>query len=65
MYLTSRIDNLRREVLRLVTNHLAESVLDSGIVAVYEMTVDELHRHTRLACSDSRQYAAVAAASCM
>jgi hypothetical protein len=65
MYLTSRIDNLRRKVLRLVTDHLAECVLDSGIVAVYEVTVDELHRHTRLAYSNSRQYTALAAASCM
>lgn len=42
--LTSRIDDLGRKVLALVSNRLAESVLDCRIVAVNEMTVDELHR---------------------
>lgn len=54
-YLASSIDNLRRKVLVLPLDHLAEGILDGRVVAVNEVTVDELHRHTRLACADSRQ----------
>lgn len=50
-YLASSIDNLRCKVLVLVTNHLAERVLNSWIVAVDKVAVDELHRQTRLACA--------------
>jgi hypothetical protein len=57
VYLASRIDNLRREILVLVPNHLTEGILNSRIVAVYEMTVDELHRQTRLAWLNFSQYA--------
>jgi hypothetical protein len=48
-YLSRRIDNLSRILLVLILDHLAESILNRRIVAVYEMTIDELHRHTRLA----------------
>jgi hypothetical protein len=51
MYLASRIDNLSRVVLILILDHLAEGILDSRVVTVDKVSVDELHRHTRLACS--------------
>jgi hypothetical protein len=57
MYLASRIDNLSRIVLVLILDHLAEGILDSRVVAVDEVPVDELHRQTRLACAHARQYA--------
>jgi len=47
--LASSIDNLGRKFLILVFDHLAKRVLDGRIVAVYEVTVDELNRQTRLA----------------
>lgn len=43
-YLTRRVNYLRREVLTAVLDDLAECVLDSGIVAVHEMSIHELHR---------------------
>ncbi len=43
-YLARGVDNLGRKVLSAVSDHFAESVLDGGIVAVYEMAVHELHR---------------------
>jgi hypothetical protein len=49
-YLACGIDDLRCKVLVLVANHLAERVLDSRVVAVDKVAVDELHRQTRLAC---------------
>lgn len=52
MYLASSIDNLGRKFLILVFDHLAKRVLDGRIVAVYEVTVDELNRQTRLACPE-------------
>jgi len=55
MYLPSGIDKLRCKLLVLVTNDLAERVLDGGIVAVDKVAVDELNRQTRLACSRGRQ----------
>lgn len=39
----------------LPLDHLAESVLDGRVVAVDKVTVDELHRHTRLACANMCQ----------
>ena len=50
-YLASSIDNLSSKVLVLPLDHLAECVLDSRIVAVDKVAVDELHRHTGLACT--------------
>lgn len=49
-YLASSIDDLSCEILVLPLDHLAEGVLDGRVVAVDKVTVDELHRHTRLAC---------------
>ena len=51
-YLSGCIDNLGGIVLVLVLDHFAKSVLNGGIVAVDEVAVDELHRHTRLACAE-------------
>ena len=42
-YLTSGVDYLRREVLTAVLDDLAECVLDSGIITIYEMSIHELH----------------------
>jgi hypothetical protein len=50
-YLASSVDNLRRKVLVLVANHLAERILNGWVVAVDKVAIDELHRQTRLACT--------------
>jgi hypothetical protein len=50
-YLTSGIDNLRRKVLVLISNHLAKCVLNSRIVAIDKVAIDELHRQTGFACA--------------
>jgi hypothetical protein len=50
-YLTSSIDDLRREVLVLPLDHFAERVLDSRVITIDKVAVDELHRHTGLACT--------------
>jgi hypothetical protein len=50
-YLAGGIDDLGRKVLVLISNHLAERVLDGGIVAVDKVAIDKLHRQTRLACA--------------
>lgn len=50
MYLASGIDDLCCKVLILVPDHLAEGILDSRIIAIDKVAVDELHRETRLAC---------------
>ena len=50
-YLASGIDNLGCIVLPFVANDLAERVLDSGIVALDEVTVYELDRERGLACA--------------
>ena len=42
--LASSVNDFRREILALVSNRLAESVLDRGIITVYEVAVDELDR---------------------
>lgn len=39
----------------LPLDHLAESVFDGGVIAIDKVTVDELHRHTRLACTNMCQ----------
>ena len=49
-YLSSCIDNLRREVLLLVSDNFAKRVLDGRVVALDEVAVNELDRQTRLAC---------------
>ena len=61
MYLSGRVNKLRREVLVLVPNDLAERVLNGGIVAVDKVAVHELHRETGFACSHRRQLLRVAA----
>lgn len=53
MYLTSRVDNLRREILALVADDFAEGVLNGRVVALDEVSVDELYCQTRFACSAS------------
>jgi hypothetical protein len=50
-YLARGIDNLGCKVLVLISNHLAECVLDGGIVAVDKVAIDKLYRQTRLACT--------------
>lgn len=45
--LTGRINDLGRIFLASIANSLAEGVLDSRIVAVNEMSVDELHGKRR------------------
>ena len=42
-YLTSGVDDLRRKVLTAVLDDLAECVLDSRIVAIHEVSINELH----------------------
>lgn len=41
-YLSCSIDDLCSKVLILVFNHLAECVLDGGIVALDEVAIDKL-----------------------
>jgi len=53
LILPCSVNDLSREVLILPLDHLAESVLDGRVVAVDKVTVDELHRHTRLADSST------------
>lgn len=48
LYLAGSIDNLNSEVLILMPYHLAESVLDSGVVGVDEVFVNELDREGAL-----------------
>lgn len=43
-YLASSINDLGGVLLALVLDDLTEGVLDGGVVALYEMTVHELHR---------------------
>jgi hypothetical protein len=54
-YLSCSVNDLGREVLVLPLDHLAESVFDGRVVAIDKVTVDELHRHTRLACANMCQ----------
>lgn len=42
-YLTRRVNYLRREILTAVLDDFAERILDSGIVAVHEVSIHELH----------------------
>ena len=42
-YLARGVNYLRRKVLTAVLDDLAECVLDSGIVAVHEVSIHELH----------------------
>lgn len=42
-YLSRGIDDLRDVILALILDRLAEGVLDRGVVAVDEVTIDELH----------------------
>jgi len=48
-YLAGGIDDLGRIFLILIADDLAERVLDGGVVALYKVTVDELHRQARFA----------------
>lgn len=43
------IDNFGGVVLSLVLDHLAECVLNRGIVAIDKMAINESHRQRRLA----------------
>jgi hypothetical protein len=59
MYLPSGIDNLGRKVLILIADYFAEGILDSRIVALDEVAVDELYRQTGLAYMSSGQKSAL------
>ena len=48
-YLARCVNYLRREILTAVHNDLAERVLNSGIVAVHEVSIHELHGERRFA----------------
>lgn len=48
--LTGGVDDLHSKVLIPVSYDLAECVLNGGIVGVYEMTFDVLHRERAFAC---------------
>ena len=52
-YLSSGIDNLGSIFLVLVLDDLAESILDSRVVAFDKVAVNVLHRERGLACKDS------------
>jgi len=62
-YLAGRVDNLSRIILVLVSYQLAECVLNSRIVAVDKVAVNELHRQTRLSCAVSVGYFSHASAT--
>ena len=49
-YLTGRIDDLRGEILTLVLHDPTERIFDGRIVALHEVTLDELHSEGRFAC---------------
>lgn len=49
-YLTSRIDNLRREVLSFIPDLLAERVLDGRVITFYEMPVHVAHGQRGFSC---------------
>lgn len=49
-YLTSRIDNLRREVLSLIPDLLAERVLNGRVITFYEMPVHVAHGQRGFSC---------------
>ena len=53
VYLTSSIYYLRREVLVLVADDLAERVLNRGVIALDEVAVNELDGQTGFACGDA------------
>lgn len=53
LVLPGRVDDFGEVVLVLVTDCLGESVFDRGVVAIYEVSVDELHRQRRFACEAS------------
>ena len=46
-YLARRVDNFSRKVLPSVSDDLTESVFDGGVVAIYKVTIDKLHREGR------------------
>lgn len=48
-YLASGVDNFCRKLLSLVTDGLAKRVLDGRVVAIDEVSVDELDGKRRLA----------------
>lgn len=52
-YLASRVDNLRREVLSLIPDLLAERVLDGRVVTFYEMPVHVAHGQRGFSCWES------------
>lgn len=52
-YLSSRVDNLRSKLLTLVLDSLTEGILDSRIVAIDKVSVDELDSKRGLAWEES------------
>ena len=58
-YLSSSIDDLRRKLLPLVLDDLAEGVLNCGVVGLDEVAVDVLYSKRGFACSRARSAFAV------
>jgi hypothetical protein len=54
LILAGRINNLYREVLVLVPDNFAERILDSWVIGVDKVVVDELDCQRTLACSSVR-----------
>lgn len=49
LVLAGSVDDLGREILVLIPDDFAEGILDGWIVALHEVTVDELDSQTRFA----------------
>lgn len=50
-HLTSCVDDICCVFLALVLDNFGESVFNRGVVALHEMSVDELDRQGRFACN--------------
>lgn len=50
-HLTSCVDDICFEFLALELDDFAESIFNRGVVALHEMSVDELDRQGRFACN--------------
>lgn len=52
-HLSRRIDNVELEILSFVLDRLLKSILNSRVVRIDEMRVDELDRQRGFACSEA------------